>query len=502
MMNRAEGAFYLMLARMANGLAAFVSVIVLSRMLDKSSFGLYQQVWLVYWSVLPFFSMALPSSLTYLVPQTAGHGQSRLVLQTVLVLAIGGVGIGMVNCLGAPWLAAGMGGAEQIALFRAFMFYPVFSLPLLCADVWLIALGRPRKAALFSLLTDGLFFASTLIPVAWGLSLEAVFSSQSVIAGLRFVLFLLVLRRVYGGLGGRFERDLLRRQLAYAIPLGLASVVGSLVLQFDRWVVVYFYDPETYASYINGARELPFVSILPSSIMAVVTAEFVRLYGSGQYLQMIGLWHKAMKTVAVLFFPLASYLAVFAADVVVVLFSQKYADSATVFRLYALLLPLRITVFGSCLVAAGRSRLVLRAALATLALDVVLNVLLTPWLGLIGTVSATLVSAYALVGIQVLLTSRLLGTSLGRMIPWRELGRLLLWAGAAGVIAGLVASRLPTPVLRLAAGAVCFGLVGLLQLRCNRTLQDAARQGWAISRRVIAVRSLAGSFRTQEPAHG
>ena len=147
---------------------------------------------------------------------------------------------------------------------------------------------------------------------------------------------------------------------------------------------------------------------------------------------------------------------VFGTDLVVLLFSARYAQSASLFRIFLLLLPLRITVYGSLLMAAGMSTVVLRAAAATLALNVALNLTLIPLLGMEGAAVSTVCATYAMAGWQLVRCARLLNVHMSEIFPWAALGRLMMVSACAAGVAWIGAHALPAGAARLAAGTILF----------------------------------------------
>ena len=63
---------------------------------------------------------------------------------------------------------------------------------------------------------------------------------------------------------------------------GWQRLSGYLMAQLDRFIVASFFGAQEYAIYVNGARELPVISVLTGSVMAVLTPSFVQLYHQGR----------------------------------------------------------------------------------------------------------------------------------------------------------------------------------------------------------------------------
>src|SRR2546423_5679659 len=67
--------------RLAASLLSLGSAMALARLLSHEQYGTYQQVWLVFNTVLPFVLFGLPSSVTYFVPQVDERDRKMIVVQ-------------------------------------------------------------------------------------------------------------------------------------------------------------------------------------------------------------------------------------------------------------------------------------------------------------------------------------------------------------------------------------------------------------------------------------
>ena len=445
--------------RVLGSIISLATVMILSRWLSQEQYGIYQQVWLIYNTLTPILMLGLPSSITYFVPQMEARGQKTLVLQTALILSLIGLMIGSGTYIFAPPLAARLGGGELDHLLRLFFFYPVLNMPLAVVDTWLLSIRQARAAAWFNIFSSVIQGAAILLPVAFSHSLATVilalnFSALARYAGIGVYLF-----HRYRHIPLAWDRSLAIKQFQYAIPLGLSALVGTLTYQLDCIIVASLYDARHYAIYVNGARELPLVGIVAGSIMTVITPEFVRLYQAGERREILLLWHAATRKVAYLFFPITAFLMVFGTSAVLLLFSRRYIESAPIFRIYLLLLPLRITVYGAVLMAAGESTAILTAAVGALALNAIIIYPLTRAWGLPGASVSTIIATYALAGWQLKKSIRVLEDSWSRVFPWSDLGRILGISVLSAVLAGAATSRMPDGIGRLGAGLLIFGLI-------------------------------------------
>jgi O-antigen/teichoic acid export membrane protein len=83
-----------------------------------------------------------------------------------------------------------------------------------------------------------------------------------------------------------------------------------------------------------------------------------------------------------------------AREFMTLLYSEKYELSAIPFKIYLFLLPIRIVVFGSILVAMGKSKVILYRSIFELVLNIILSIWMFKLFGYLGIAVATVLVTY------------------------------------------------------------------------------------------------------------
>ena len=112
-------------------------------------------------------------------------------------------------------------------------------------------------------------------------------------------------------------RPILKAQVRYAVPVGIATILGCAALYADKIIVSRTFGPEIYAGYANGAMELPLVGIVSGSIATVLFPEMVVLAKEGRTAELLALWHRAIQRCAVVLLPFLGLLIFLAPEVMV-----------------------------------------------------------------------------------------------------------------------------------------------------------------------------------------
>jgi O-antigen/teichoic acid export membrane protein len=238
--------------------------------------------------------------------------------------------------------------------------------------------------------------------------------------------------QLVGGIYPSINYPLLKKILKFSIPLGLATIVGTISIELDKLMIGFFYDTETMAIYANASREIP-VTIISSSITAVLMPHLVRMLHENKKDDAVLLWKDATSLSYTFICFFASALFVFAPEVITLLYSVKYLPGVPVFRIYNIVLLLRCTYFGMILNSLGKTKFIFYSSVASLVLNLALNYVFYLMFGLIGPAIATLVSIFAVNFFQLIATSRNLKIIFRKIFPWKILFKITIINALLGI---------------------------------------------------------------------
>ena len=270
--------------------------------------------------------------------------------------------------------------------------------------------------------------------------------------------------------------------LRYALPIAGNDTVGVLSRSVDRLVVLSFLRVETFAFYHVGAIEVP-VSLLLAAVVSVLVPEFSRLYKEQHLEEIAHLWREAIARLALVVVPLFFFLFFFADSVVAALYPEEYAKTQWIFRIFLLVLPLRIAVYNPLLVGMGKAQWALWGSMGDLALNLILSIALVavlqmrlPHWAFAGPALATVVSTYLQVIFLVGMIRWHLQWRLRDLLPWRYLARLCAFSILAALAALFSTSWEGSAWMHLAGGAAVFGGVLTALLWSNERDRQGLKQ--------------------------
>jgi O-antigen/teichoic acid export membrane protein len=445
-------------ANASQRLVMLISAIILSRYLSVSAYGSYQQLLVIYGILLTVVSFGLPQSINFFLPRSESPGEKKAyVFQTYLLLLILSLIFALALFLSSKFISARFNNADLRELLKIFAWFILFLIPIQFIDQLLVVLDKTKKLAAYRISFAGLRLLSIIVPVFMKAGLKAIVISLVAFSAVQFIVTSFIIFKLFLDITLSWRRGFFVEQIKYSFYIGMSSLVGVLTRESDKIIISLFFLPESFAIYANGAREIPFIGIIAGSVIAVLMPELVTLYKQRKIEDFFALWHLSMQKVAVVLFPIAVFLFLFAKEFMVTLFSLKYLSSMKVFRIYLLLIPLRVTVYGAILMSIGRTSVLFRSSVYALLLNIFLNILFVRFFGPLGPAIATVLVTYTLTVYLLHHIKKAGGISFRGVMPWRKLSKLMVICILLIIlIAPLKMLSLSMPLRFLLAGVVYF----------------------------------------------
>lgn len=411
-------------------LAQIGALAILSRALPKeTTYAQLQFLLLVYGTAQVFGQLGLPDSIFYFFEKYPSEQRrsivrfvSKILMWTALFSAALFLGIGLFGTADAAYA-----GARP--LLWMFMALLVLELPTLPVPNVLIALDKARAAAWFNIFVGVTQFLALTLPL---LSAEPLYGIS--IGLLSYgVLRLAVSAAIYFLHMGAYPRiplpaGFLRELLYYSVPLSLAQLFWTLNRQIDKYVVKEFLPADTFAEYSNGAWELPIIPTIAYSVAAVMMPQMVAHFLKHENRALLELWLRGIKKVTVIVLPLVFVFLLGAEEFMVLLYSEKYRNSALPFSIYTLILLQRVASYSNMLKALNDTRAVTYSAIYLFAINALLAVPFVLWLGVAGPPLASLIAQTFAWWYSLHVISKLLGVRFSETFPFGFYGKTLLVA--------------------------------------------------------------------------
>ena len=140
----------------------------------------------------------------------------------------------------------------------------------------------------------------------------------------------------------QFEWGFFKEQLSYALPYGAFGMLWVIQKDLDNYFVSAKLGPTNYAIYAVGWVDVPLLTLALESIVSVMIVRISALQQEDRKAEIRAVTASASNRLAAIEFPLFAMLLVGGHDLIVLLFTRAYEQSANIFLISILLLLLGV----------------------------------------------------------------------------------------------------------------------------------------------------------------
>jgi O-antigen/teichoic acid export membrane protein len=379
-------------------------------------------------------------------PEKAGkYLTATLFLQTVLALVAYVLVNGAASITGYPALVQAYLSVAAVSLL-------IDILGSMCNDL-LLAQERMAASAVVSIAHIVVLIALAGLALAAGYGLLGVYVA-TILGGLArtAALWVLVVR---GGVRPVFPLDwsIARPLLLNGAPLAISAFLSLAYQHADKLMTTRLIGT-TETGYLTAAFVIIFgvVELLNTTLLIAIYPMMSRYYGQGETFGFMV--EKLSFFTLVISLPLALTLSLFADTVIVPLFGADFQPTANVLRVLIWYAVASMTgnIFAQGLMVQNRQRRLLGVRASGLGVNIVLNALLIPRVGIVGAALASLCA-------ELLVLTVLSGTFRADGWDGRRLRPYVLRLSVGGVIAAVVMAALNgLPILGIVVGLTVYAL--------------------------------------------
>jgi len=454
---------FLIFSKIVHYATVFFTGVVLTRSLSKAEYGTFSQIVLLSTALSLIVGTWLAKSLYYFLPTSSQKKQ--IMLQTYLILLGLGFIAGLLMWLFRYQIGDWFGNAYLPSLVIYIALFMLMLTLYLVTDPFFISVGKAHILAMTNIAFSIVYVVVLSYALLRGVSLSQL---VTIIVFLYLALILFVLANVLklpGSVQAILNIEILGRQIRYAAPLFLSAFVIVLGYQIDKYIIATTYSTTDFAVYYRGAIELPLIEIVTFTIYNMLLPRFVQFYREDRKEDFLRVWHEAIKKTVILLFPLFVLFIFLSQRFITFLYTERYAASAQIFRVYLLIIIIQIVSWDTILQATGKTREIFYASLLKLISSLGVSLILIRILGPVGA-AIGLVFGHFLAALYYLARIRqIFQLSFAKVFPWLHIFRVLLLALGLGALTytisfwGLISSKL---VFMVVYGAIFSALYIML----------------------------------------
>ncbi len=402
------------------------TTMLLSRFRTLEEYGTYSQILLVVNLASTLLMLGLPNSINYFLARAETDSEQRKFLSVYYSLStLLSIVIGIVLVASIPLIEGYFHNGHIRSFYYFLALYPWCSIISSTIENVLIVYQRTKELIRYRLVVSAISLGAVVVVQMLGQGFTVymiVFISTQCLCTLSVYI---IVSRLSGGLMIEYSKDMIKTILVFSLPIGLASVVGTINTEIDKLLIGYLMDTEQMSIYTNAAKELP-LTIVASSITAVLLPRLTKMVKRQRIKEAVELWGYAIEIAFIVITVIVFGLITYADEVMTVLYSKKYLPGVGVFRIYTLNLLLRVTYFGIILNAYGETKKILYCSIFSLILNAILNPVFYQLFGMIGPAIATFISVLLILLLQLKMTSSITNISFSKIFPWKSAGSVLL----------------------------------------------------------------------------
>jgi len=437
-------AFWLLIAKTLAFVFAFALPVLLTRTLSQSEYGLFKQVFLIVTTATALLPLGFGMSAYYYLPR---ENNQKVRGQVILNILLFNMVMGVAACLllvfwpgliatifkdpTVPRYSALIGAVVLVWLFSAFLeIVAVANQELRLATVFIV-FGQLSRTVL--LLAAAIVFDS-VTALIYAALIHGILQSLALLwyVSSRFPKF-----------WRAFDWSLTRKQVAYALPFGLAGLLYTVQTDAHNYFVSNKFSAATFAIYSIGVAQVPLIGILRDSVSSVILPRISYLQEQGQAREILVLVSNAIRKLAAFYLPIYLVLLITGREFLTFMFTKAYLQSWPIFAINLTLLPISLLEVDAVTRAYERHRFFVVALQLILCVFMIFAV----WYGvtrygLVGAITAVVVVNFLM---RVVLAGRfslVLGAKWRDIALFKDLGKVALASGVAGLVCFLVHSMI------------------------------------------------------------
>lgn len=461
-----KNAFWLTVAKTVAFCGTFLLPILLVRQLSQAEFGLYKQIFLAVNTMMAILPLGFAMSAFYFLPREPDR-KGQVIFNIVSFYLFVGTISGMALVIWPGLLAVLFNSPELTGYGRLVGLVALLWTASSFFEMVAVAHGETYFGALF-VVGSHLSRAAALLAAALGIgTLNALIYAALVHGVLQCGVLWAYLVSRFPGFWWHVDWQMMRRQFAYAMPLGIAGLLWMMQTDLHQYVVSHRFGPEAYAIYAIGIFQLPVLAILRESVGAVMIARVSELRNNGEIREILLLTARMMRKLAFLLLPMCAFLFVTRREFIEFLFTAEYLASVPLFTINLIMIPLSIISTAYDPIARAYPEhlsFLLKVRVAMVLLLVPALWYGTGHFGLEGAITAVVAISFVERVVLAGKARRILAVSWKDLPLLADIGKLALASLAAGGTAIMIRESIQDmgPFVTLLSCAVVFGTTYLL----------------------------------------
>jgi len=404
----------------------FVITVVLGRYLGAGDLGLYRMASTIYGIAMLVAALGIPAAMIKYVAEFKDDRTklNQIASSGVITSLFLGIGFFALFYFSSGLFADIFNMPRLSGLLK--ILSPVFPFALVGGALLglLNGLREMKKYAAATIIQSVLMVIITVALIYFGFGVAGAVIGV-VLASVGNCFYLVWVSRNYFELTLERYRKTTKKLLKFGAQIFGASAINMINYQADTLLIGYFLTATDVGHYAVAVGLSRFFWIIPQAVQTITYPATSEYWAKNNHSALQTMIDKSMKYTACVLLPIGLAVGFFARDIITTIFGEEFVYS--VLPLQILLVGMVINgatgrPVGSTLAGIGRADLNSKIASCSATTNIILNILLIPYIGITGAAVATAIS----LTIGVLLNLTLIAKNTGIKFDLRWYGKLTL----------------------------------------------------------------------------
>lgn len=362
-----------------------VGIVFTKTALTQTAIGEYETFVFIAGAVSFFWLNGLLKALLPLSAQDNGSQKTNIFSAFILIQFLSILAALFLYLL-QPLFSAVLLNNKAIPEMGLLFGFIVFGVPANLVEYYYLIKGRSQSIFIYALVSFFVQFVLIVLPVLLGDNIVMALQGLVLSSVLRYVWlwFIIILNKEI-----HFSKSFLREHLKLGGPLVVATLLSGSAQFVDGFIVTSKFNEETFAVFRYGARELPLAMLLANALSNAMLPDFAKKEDLKKNLQKL---KGSVSNLMHFLYPITAILLMISKPVFPLVFNPDFAESATIFNIYLLLIISRMLMPQTILNGLKISKPIMRASFFELIINVSLSLVFVQFFGIAGIALATFIA--------------------------------------------------------------------------------------------------------------
>ncbi len=386
--------------------APFIVSIILVRLIDQKSIGVYESLTLIGTSFTYFWVSGIINTFIPYYHSLETEKRPQLVFNVFILLASLSALCFIVILFLKPvfFNPTTLSDQPDDNLYLYFLIYNLFNAPAFMMEYLLMIKNKPKAVVSYGVFSFLVQVLCLIFPLLLGSSLQ---TAVLILALGGFLKFLLLSINVLRSSHPILSFEMIKVFGSKAVPAILTLIVGGSMPYIDSFIVLHFFDKPTFAIYQYGAREMPLVLLMANALSNVFSGDIARSHLDKNIPASLEKLKNGSRNLMHRLFPLSIILIISSRFLFGHVYSSAFEGSAGIFNVFMLLTVSRLIFPQTVLSGLLKNKQMLLFGAIEWVINLILDFAFLYWFGIIGIAYATVISYYAERAIQVIYLNRI-----------------------------------------------------------------------------------------------